>query len=102
MPAVILACGCRVFIAEAHVERFCDGHERDYRDRYAVVDVLADQSRAEAKRKRVVLEGRLLPEGMTLDKLREKFPGSMWGSMWDFERHLYMGNLPYATGVVVE
>ena len=42
MPAVVVRCGCRVFIAEAHVEHLCENHANLDIDRYAVRDILAD------------------------------------------------------------
>lgn len=47
MPAVVVRCGCRVYIGEAHVEATCDKHEGYSTDRYAVRDILADTTRDE-------------------------------------------------------
>ena len=46
MPAVVVRCGCRIYIGEAHVEASCDEHKGEGTDRYAVRYILEDTTRA--------------------------------------------------------
>ncbi len=45
MPAVVLSCGCRVYVKEAHVESSCNDHDHIGHDRYGVVDRLTTQGK---------------------------------------------------------